>query len=287
MTYGYLAALSVLDDPLMMMNSRYSDGIMSAMDLGYHNYEASSVAHFDQDTIKETARTLAQYREPFFGWRFLYKDRVDKILQVRNETDAHKLAAVNNEYCKENGGGDPIDLIRDIRGFGIWASGRHNERLEQLAKAAVIGRNPDLAAALIKSAGDGIKINHKLVRAILIDSKEHMGSASHARFITETSNAFKQMTGESMADFVAAQSSSALRPAGLGALGLTAAAFIVGLMTGGGLPLLAVAAIAGGIGGFTLGDNGWLGTSAEGEEYLKVIDATRNNTHNVGSGISI
>ncbi|HSA07125.1 MAG TPA: hypothetical protein P5556_08075 [Candidatus Gastranaerophilales bacterium] len=207
---------------------RYRDAYFGELDFSYNNFETNDIMNQDS-TIDPMAETLGEYR--IFGKRFKENDRIENLL---NNTLAgkgeHKFLAAMTKYCAQEGGlknekgkidfanlNDPGLLFRQTRNMSITAAGSHNENMDKLAKIIVNAKNADFAAAIISEAGDGHNADDKILKAILVDSKQSMDEASYNKFVSKTAASYKKLTGESLEDFIRTQYSK--DPFGFGIFG--------------------------------------------------------------------
>lgn len=222
----------------MFLSESQKEAYNGQMDMMADSFETRELAHNDLRTLKPIAKMFNEYR--FLGSKWFENDRVDRFfnnIDMNDKNDVHKLMALNDVYNQEYGNGNPLAFIKAVRNTSINANGHHNNKLEMLKQAAIKGQNINLAAALIKSAEDGWGTDDSLVRSILVDSKDSLGEKKHARFVTRTAEAFEQMHGKSLEDFIRNEY-----------------------------------------------HNPWLGilfTNKQGKEYLKIIDESRMQTHDI------
>ncbi len=257
--------------------------------IGFNNLETQEIRELDRENLEPMADAIHEFRGPA-GFRWANGERIDSILKAYDIVDAHKLIALNEIYCEKygevdelTGRGDPLALIKDLERVAGVAAWGHNRRIEQLAAAAIVGQNPQLAAALLKAAGEGIGVDDKMVEAILIKSKKTMDKPTHASFMAETAKVFQEIThpsvdnpGESLDDFIAREYAFGKKTAFVG--GAVVGAVIGGIMGGVIGSLVVGTAIALLAKAFT--ETGITGVSSNGEQYQNILDKSRRNSHN-------
>ncbi|NLF83324.1 MAG: hypothetical protein GX568_04990 [Candidatus Gastranaerophilales bacterium] len=245
----------------LMMNPRHVDAVTGQAEVDFHKYDTADILNEDIQTLKPMAETLHRYRDPVWGKRIIEKDRVGKLLDIENDKAGnHKVAALYKLYCAMYGGLkdknapitfenllDPGLLVRQSqRFFAIRASSKRSKDIEKLTRVAVEGYNPELAAVLLKEMGEGIGVDDKTVRAILVDSKKKMDDATHKRFITEIDAAYQKLTGgETLDDYIYKQ-----------------------------YPYVIFGKVI---------KSSKLGSNETGKEYLAMIDEARQKTHHVSN----
>jgi hypothetical protein len=245
----------------LMMSPRHIDAITGQAGSDFHKYDTADILHQDMQTLKPMAESLNRYRTPIWGKRWAEKDRVGKLLDIENDKAGdHKVAALYKLYCAMYGGlkdnnapitfenlQDPGLLIEQSKKFfAIRAGSKRTKEIEKLTQVAVEGYNPELAAVLLKEMGEGIGVDDKTVRAILVDSKKKMDDATHKRFITDIDAAYQKLSGgETLDDYIYKQ-----------------------------YPYVIFGKIV---------KSSKLGSNETGKEYLALIDEARQATHHVSN----
>ncbi len=276
-------------------SSRYRDANIALRGLANPSFEVNNIRFADRSILEQMAESIRAQRDPLFGFRIANGDRIDQILEINDpKIDPLKLIALNDIYCKKYGKGDPLTFINELEALGGHADWGYNSRIEQMVKAAVMGRNPQLAAALILAAGEGPGVDGRIIGGILINSKDEMNAPTHALFVARIAEAFKQISGgETLDDFIIKEHSSSIAYGITGGLTGAAAGFGAGVAAGAiagmgafSIPAAAIGGLIGAVSGFAAGflpaHNGWFGTDETGKEYFRILDESRKNTHNVG-----
>ena len=200
-----------------LINERQNKAFWGQMKQNYQHFETTDVTASDKATVDSIVENIGKYR--ILGKKIMEQDRYSRLLDnsIKNH-ETHKMLGEIIKYTTKEGGltdenapisfanmKDPGLLIRQDRNFSLTASGSHNKNLDKLVQIAIKSYSPEFAAAILKEAGDGIGVDDKLVKAILVDSKEKMDKNTYNRFITRTAEAYEKYTGKSLDNFIRAQ----------------------------------------------------------------------------------
>lgn len=199
----------------LMMNPRHINAVTGQAGADFHKYDTADILQQDIQTLKPMAEALEQYR--VMGKRIFERDRVSNLLDIENDRAGnHKVAALYKLYCAMYGGlkdenapitfdnlKDPGLLIKQSkRLFAPTAAQSRSKEIEQLTQVAVEGHNPELAAVLLNEMSKRIGVDDKTVKAILVESREHMDDATHKRFLTEVNEAHQHLTGKTLDKYI-------------------------------------------------------------------------------------
>jgi len=234
--YGNLTSLNQNSQDLLSvfgrnMNPRHLKAFMGQSQINLNCYETGDILHCDLNTLMPMAETLHENRCWITGRKIFGRDRVLKLLNNDSPSGAHKSLALYKLYCAKYGGlkdkngsidfhnlKDPGLLIKQSKDFWtLHAAGTHNKTIDKLTDIAVNAYSPELAVVLIRESGNGVNINDKIVKKLLLDSNKNMDENAYNKFITEIDTAYKELTGKSLDKFIKEEYSK--DPFGLGWFG--------------------------------------------------------------------